>query len=217
MPGLNKLYLNKLYAIADGQNGYFTAQQAKQAGYSRRMQIYHVSNDDWEKVRRGIFRFRLYPPDEHPDFMPWYLWSCNSDGQPQAVFSHDSALAIYSIGTWRSKKIHLTVPPNFRRRVVPAVLQLHHAKLTAHDIRKEHFVLATTPLKTFIDLLDTHLSLDFIQEALSDALDRQLIHIQDIEDANLDTEQKKQFSDMLKRINNERKKIFKPIRFSKSA
>ncbi len=105
MPGLNKIFLDKLYAIADGQNGYFTAQQAKQAGYSGRMQNYHVSNGDWEKIRRGVFRFRLYPPDEHPDLMQWYLWSHNSKGQPQAVFSHDAALALYSIGTWRSKKI----------------------------------------------------------------------------------------------------------------
>jgi len=217
MPGTNKLYLDNLYAIADGQNGYFTAQQAKEAGYSGRMQIYHANNGDWEKIRRGIFRFKLYPPDEQPDFMPWYLWSHNSNGEPQGVFSHDTALAIYSIGTWRSKKIHVTVPPNFRRRVVPPILELHRAKLSASEIRKEHFVPVTAPLKTIADLMAAGLSIDFIQEALSDALDRQLIHIQDIKRANLTKENKKQFEVMLKQINNERKKIFKPIRFSKSA
>ena len=38
--------------------------------------------------------------------------------------------------------------------------------------------------------MDVGLSADFIQEALSDALDRKLIHIQDIEGANLTKENK---------------------------
>jgi len=215
MPGPNKTYSNNLHATADKQNGYFTAQQAKEAGYSGRMQIYHVQNDDWERIRRGIFRFNLYPPDEHPDLMPWYLWSCNSSGKPQAVFSHDTALAVYSIGTWRSKKVHITVPPDFRRRVIPSVITLHYAKLSSNEISKEHFVQVTTPLKTFIDLLDENLSLDFVQEALSDAIDRQLIHVQDIQQADLNKEQKKQFNKLLKQIYNERKKIYQSIRFPK--
>jgi predicted transcriptional regulator of viral defense system len=217
MPGINKLYLNNLHSIAERQNGYFTAKQALEAGYSRRMQIYHVQNEDWERYQRGIFRFKLYPPDEHPDLMPWYLWSCNSAGEPQAVFSHDTALSIYGIGTWRSKKIHITVPPGFRRSSIPKILSLHFDILKDKQITTEHFVPVTNPVKTFADLIKDNLSQDFLKEALADAVEKQLITPQDIHASQIDIHHKQLLNHLLKQVHGQRKKISNSLRIPQSA
>ena len=53
-----------LYKIACQQQGYFTAKQAKQAGYSQKHHSYHVRFENWVREIRGIYRLPYFPQDD---------------------------------------------------------------------------------------------------------------------------------------------------------
>lgn len=200
MMSLCKDYARQIYDIAESQNGYFTAKQALASGYSDRMQTYHVKNGDWQREARGIFRLYSYPPVQEPELMVWYLWSCNRAGVPQSAFSHDTALQIYSLSSWNSQKLHLTVPPRFRRMVVPDILCLHHKKLTKNDITIRYGVPVTKPLRTIIDLLIDGLTpTKYMIEALEEALEQNLILPDEIAAANLTEEERQLFDNLMRK------------------
>jgi hypothetical protein len=71
------------------------------------MPTYHVQNGDWIKEARGIFRLDYFPPVPKPELMVWYLWSANRAGVPQGIYSHETALEIYSLSSWNSDKLHM--------------------------------------------------------------------------------------------------------------
>ena len=50
-----------LFAIAEGQDGYFTMAQAGQAGYSRSNQSCHAKVGHWIREARGIYRLKRFP------------------------------------------------------------------------------------------------------------------------------------------------------------
>src|SRR5438045_1779388 len=121
-----------LASIAEEQGGYFTAQQALLAGYSYRNQHYHSTTGNWNRVGRGIYRLRNYPLPERDDLIVLTLLSQNDSGEPQAVVSHESALALHGISDANPARIHFTVPPGYRKRMPPNVV-LHKASLSPGD------------------------------------------------------------------------------------
>jgi len=165
---------NRLYELAAGQGGYFTAHQAKSAGYSKRLQHYHKKRGSWLAIDRGIFRLRNYPNSDWEDFIHWFLWSRNKQGAPQAVVSHQTAAAFHHLADFLSPKIHLTVPPGFRRKP-PEGLILHKGVLRSDDIEVQAGFHVTTPYQTLRDLQHTHTEPDRVQEAIEDAAHRGLI------------------------------------------
>lgn len=201
MMALSKNYAKQVYDIAESQNGYFTAKQALASGYSDRMQTYHVQNGDWVRESRGIFRLSSYPPVQEPELMVWYLWSCNRKGVPQAVFSHATALQVYSLSSWNSPKLHMTVPPKFRRMVVPEVLYLHYQQLSKKDITIRYGVPVTKPLRTIVDLLvDGQTPSKYIIEALEEARDQNLILNGEIADANLTEDERELLEALMRKV-----------------
>lgn len=160
----------QLYEIADSQGGYFTAKQAASAGYSTRMQTYHVQAGDWEREWRGIYRLRFYPNPRPDDLIVWYLWSCDRSGKPEGVYSHDTALELHELSTWTGNRLHMTVPKGFKRRSIPEALRLHTAELRHFEITRVGQVAVTTVVRTFLDLLyansvQRHHLLEAVQEA----------------------------------------------------
>jgi predicted transcriptional regulator of viral defense system len=153
MPKVLKDSFQQLYEIADSQSGYFTAKQALVAGYSDRMQTYHVQAGDWERDLRGIYRLRYYNNSRPDDLMLWYLWSSNRAGKPQGIYSYDTALELHNLSTWCSSKLHITVPRNFRRSNIPDALKLHYGELRSYEITTIKQVPVTTALRTILDLL----------------------------------------------------------------
>jgi hypothetical protein len=197
---LQKSYLKKLYAIAEGQDGYFTAKQALSAGYSNRMQTYHVQNGDWIKEARGIFRLDSFPPASRPELMVWYLWSSNRAGVPQGVYSHETALEIHALSSWNTKKLNLTVPPGFQRMVVPKLLVLHRRRLESSEVVTKYGVKVTRPLKTIVDLLrDGGVPRKYLEEAVAQALDQQIILPGQIAKANLNADERRELQSFLRR------------------
>ena len=149
MPKILADSFNQLYEIADTQGGYFTARQALIAGYSDRMQTYHVTKGDWTREWRGIYKLRYYPDPRPDDLMLWYLWFSNREGVPQGVYSHDTALDLHELSTWTSSKTHMTVPKDFRRSKTPSSLQLHYADVRPFEMVSLRKVPVTTPVPDY--------------------------------------------------------------------
>jgi len=164
----------RLYQTVVAQSGYFTAAQAKQAGYAYSQQHYHVSRGNWLRVAHGLFRLRDFPPGEREDLVRWSLWSRNQKGAPQAVASHDTALAIYALSDLMPERTHLTVPPGFRKKAPPGCV-LHIARLAPEDVELRTGYRVTTPLCTLLDVADGPLSQEHLDKAVRDGLERGLV------------------------------------------
>lgn len=169
----------RIFDIASFQQGYFTAKQALQAGYSYRMQSHYRQKGEWLEIDRGIFRLAQFPNSPDEDYVRWSLWSRGRDDRPQAVISHDSALSIHELSDVMPAKIHLTVPPGFRKKE-PKGCILHKSFVSddAKEQREGFFV--TTPLQTIIDSAESNFSMDYLQQAIRQACDKGMLQLIDI-------------------------------------
>jgi len=163
-----------LYEIAAAQGGYFTASQALQAGYAYSQQHFHRERGTWLQIERAMFRLRDFPSTEHEDLIRWSLWSRDQKGAPQAVVSHDTALMLYELSDVMPARVHLTVPPGFRKKALPGCV-LHKASLTSEDVETWTGFRVTRPLRTLLDVAGSPLSQEHLDRAVYDALERGLI------------------------------------------
>src|SRR5229473_4160682 len=129
----------RLFEVADLQQGFFTAKQAKAAGFAENTHPYHVQAGNWIREHRGIYRLASFPRGERPDLMLWSLWSRNRGEVTQGVFSHETALSLHDLSDVMPAKLHMTVPRSFRRNSeIPRVLVLHFGDLPQSDIGVAH-------------------------------------------------------------------------------
>ena len=91
------------------------------------------------------------PPSEHDDLVRLALWSRDRADVPQAVASHDTALALHGLGELLPVRTHLTVPPAFRKEP-PSGVMLHRARLGPADVMEREGFTVTTPLPTLVDV-----------------------------------------------------------------
>ena len=124
-----------LMQIAQEQQGYFTTRQAIEAGYADNIHPYHVRAGNWLRIRRGIYRLADLSPAED-GFTPVYLlWTRGRDEKPVGVLSHETALSYFQLGDFNPPKIHITVPPGFRRNSpTPKAVVLHRDRLAPAEI-----------------------------------------------------------------------------------
>lgn len=165
----------RLFARAAEQAGYFTAAQAKEVGYSYQAQAHHVAAGNWRRVDHGLFRLPEWVPDLHDDLARWTLWSNGA-----AVVSHDSALAVHGIGEFESARVHLTVPPGFRKR--SDGISLHRAVLPDSDVRLRVGFRVTTPARSLIDVAAQSPEPDQLARAIDEARRGGLITIASLAD-----------------------------------
>lgn len=167
----------QLYKTAEAQQGYFTYRQAIRCGYSSPTHVYHVGTGAWSREYRGIYRLARFPaaPDGH--YVLWALWSCNRKGAQQGIYSHQTALSIQDLSDVMPAKLHMTVPPGFRRNApIPRVIVLHKGRLSAPDIERRQGYAVVKPLRAIADLLrEGQESPDRLRQALSQGLKRGLI------------------------------------------
>lgn len=143
-----------LMDTAQEQQGYFTTKQAIEAGYADNTHPYHVRSGNWERVCRGVYRMAHLAPPEDGEMMAWLLWSRGRDEKPIAVLSHQTALSLFELGDFNPAKIHLIVPPTFRRnsRTPPAVV-LHRAELTPAELTHLRGLMLCRPWRALCDLV----------------------------------------------------------------
>jgi len=159
----------RLYNLAENQGGYFTAADAKSAGYSHPLQYFHIKRKNWIRVERGIYRLKRFPSVNHEDLFRRWLWS-----QKKGVLSHESAADIHDLGDLLPSQAHFTVPLNFRKKAVKGVV-LHKARLEPTDIEKRDGLSVTTPLRTILDLAQRHLDPERLTIVVKDAVRKGLV------------------------------------------
>lgn len=168
---------SRLYAVAETQQGYFTTKQALAAGYVARTHFYHVGTGAWVREYRGIYRMARFPASPEGQYVLGSLWSRNRREIPQGVFSHQTALSIHELSDVMPAKLHMTVPPGFRRNAaLPKILLLHRADLSTRDIEQRQGYRVVRPLRAIVDLLkDGSEPRDRLRQALRQAMARGLI------------------------------------------
>ncbi|PCI94711.1 hypothetical protein COB11_03500 [Candidatus Aerophobetes bacterium] len=162
---------NKLFAKAESQQGYFTTRQAKNCGFTPQTINYHVKTGRWSRVYRGIYRLTNFPQTERPDLVIWALWSCNRKGCIEGVYSHQTALSIYGLSDVMPTKLHMTLPPSFRRHSeIPSVLIIYKKNLKKESVNLSDGYKVTTPYQTLFDIIESpSISHDLVIQAVNDS------------------------------------------------
>lgn len=175
--------LRSLYALASTQGGYFTAKQAAEVGYRYPHLVYHLRAGNFERAGHGLYRLATIPPSEHDDLIRISLWSRDRQDLPQAVVSHESALFLHQLSDVLPHRIHLTVPPLFRK-LPPRGCKLHKARLGPQDVEQREGFAVTAPLRTLMDIAnDAHVPEEQLTKAVTDAVRRGLVRSSTIKDA----------------------------------
>jgi predicted transcriptional regulator of viral defense system len=202
MPRNHRDAERRLFEVAEGQQGFFTAKQAKAAGFAENTHPYHVQVGNWIREHRGIYRLALFPTAEHPDLVKWALWSKNRDEVMEGVYSHQTALSLYELSDLNPAKLHMTVPTHFRRNSeIPAILVLHHADLPDEDIQTAQGFKYTRPLRTILDLIEADsVERPFLRQALRQALHRGLITRSEVRRVKLSPRDQRVFQDLLRQV-----------------
>jgi len=162
--------LQRLFELAAGQAGCFTAVQARELGYSARSLVHHVSAGHVERVSRGFYRLVGVPASSHEDVVAAWLRFASRGG----VVSHDTALALYELAPSRSHEIHLTLPRDRRPRTPKgtAAVTLHTTTvpLRREEVTSRFGVQVTAPARTVADVADLGADPSVVVEATSRAL-----------------------------------------------
>ncbi|MBZ0144623.1 MAG: type IV toxin-antitoxin system AbiEi family antitoxin domain-containing protein [Rhodocyclaceae bacterium] len=165
-----------LFAVAQAQSGYFTTAQAAQSGYSRPLLHKYLATGKVVRVRRGVYRVVHFPASEHEDIIVLWLWAAQA-----GVYSHETALALHDLSDALPGKVHLTVPPSWRRRRlrVPAGLVLHFADVSGVDRASYSAVPVTAPLRTLRDCIEANVAADLVRQGILQARRRGLVSAKD--------------------------------------
>ena len=188
-----------LFKIAEEQQGYFTAKQATDAGYLLGSQAHHVKAGNWIRVERGIYRLARFPQSADEQLVIYALWSRNRAGEPEGVYSHQTALSIHELSDVNPARLHMTVPSTFRRNAkTPKILVLHRASLDGKAVEQRQGFAVTRPLRSIADLaVAESVSRDIVEQALAEARQRGLIPVREVAELRRQGSRPKWFDDLL--------------------
>ncbi len=162
----------QLFEIAAEQLGYFTAGEARDCGFSWNLLSHHSQGGRFIRVRRGLYRFRDFPPSRHEDVMAAWL----SVGKDTAVVSHESALELLDLSDVIPSAIHVTVPR--ARRHLPALsgVTIHTTTrpIESRDITIREGIRLTVATRTILDVVETGVAPEQVELAISQAIERGL-------------------------------------------
>ncbi len=156
---------DQLFEIANGQEGYFTAAQARNAGYSPQLLAHHARNGKFERELRGVYRIVHYPVSEQGDRVALWLWS-NQEG----VFSHESALMMHWLSDALPDKVHFTLPKDWEKRRVkiPQNVITYFADIPEKDRAWVGAVPVTIPERTLADCAESRVSPELVRQAVNE-------------------------------------------------
>jgi len=149
--------LERLFQIAEGQDGYFTTRQAAELGVSRVAIKQAEQRGRLERATRGVYRLTRYPYTANVGQL-WeaVLWP-QSRKEITAVLSHDTALVLHNLSDINPPKTHITLPKRFRiQREKPEWLEVHRDHLLADDTELVNGLPVTTITRTLIDIGKTN-------------------------------------------------------------
>ena len=147
--------------------GYFTSAQAQAAGFSRPLVAYQTRSGRFLHIAHGLYRLAQFPHSPLEDLYVAWLRA-----GPAAVISHKSALAVYGLSDHLPSRTHLIVPRTASRRRVG--VQLHSHRLRRDEITHRESMPLTTVPRTLIDVAVSGLAVEFVVQAIQEALQRGL-------------------------------------------
>ena len=199
MSSAAKTAADVLFAIAEGQQGYFTSKQAADAGYQLGSQAHHVKSGNWVRVERGIYRLTRFPQSSEEQLVIYALWSRNRAGESEGVYSHQTALSIHELSDLNPAKLHMTVPSAFRRTAkTPNVLVLHRSNLNEKEVEPRQGFAVTRSLRSIADLAaEESTSRDIVEQALIEGRRRGLITAREISELGRKTDFPLWFNELL--------------------
>jgi predicted transcriptional regulator of viral defense system len=158
-----------LYDLAEGQLGYFTAAQAREAGLHPVRLVQLQRHGDIERLSRGVYRLTRYPASPLGQYMEAALWPQVRRPGAQGTVSHESALVMYGLSDVSPAKVHITLPDELRiRRAIPQHLILHYTDLEPQDLKQLEGVPVTTAARTIRDVHASHLGPALVGQAIAD-------------------------------------------------
>lgn len=160
-----------LFATASEQAGYFTAAQARAAGYSWPLLSYHAKHGRFVRVARGLYRLRDYPSSPREELIAAWLRLA-----PDAAISHESALEVLDLSDIIPGSIHLTVPRARRKLARMPGVSTHTTTrpLDAADVFTRDGLRLTTPARTIVDVAESAAAPEQVIQATRQAIDRGL-------------------------------------------
>lgn len=199
MKNSSKSAEHRLFQTASEQQGYFTTSQAIKAGFQDATHPYHLKNGDWIREWRGIYRISRYPQTDNGHYALWSLWTRNRKGLCLGVYSHQTALSLFELSDVMPEKLHMTVPPSFRRHSkTPGVLVLHRGNFVPQEIEEREGYKVTRPARAIIDLIiEESVSVDIVRQAFREAKQRGLIRDADFKRYKTDPEIDRKFLDSI--------------------
>jgi len=167
MPKVYPDRLNTLVALSEGQGGYFTTEQARDAGLSLHTLATLHQAGHLEREQYGVYRLARWPSSTHPGLWRTFLWATRTD--PRAAFSHRTALELHDVSDLNPAKIDVTFPLDVRVRATkPPAVATHRRDLPEGDVEDREGFRLTTLYRTLLDLATDTLARD----AVADVLDR---------------------------------------------
>lgn len=169
---VNKKPENILYEIAATQAGYFTAQQANEAGFLHTNHAYYIKTGAWIREWRGIYRLARFPEPDDGQYALWSLWTRDRKGNTQGVYSHETALSLFELSDANPAKLHMTVPPGFRKTAeVPKVLILYKRTIDPGSYEQRTGYNVIKPLPNILMLIEEgNVSEEILIQALRDGI-----------------------------------------------
>jgi predicted transcriptional regulator of viral defense system len=163
----------RLFAVATGQQGYFTAAQAREFGYGTDLLTYHTRTGRFIRERRGIYRLRDYPSSNRG----WVIAAWLAAGKEDAVVSHESALDLLELSDVIPRYTHITVPRSKRYLRPGRGVKIHTIEqpLTRSEIRFEEGIPVTSPARTILDAAEAGTAPEQIVMAVHQAAARELL------------------------------------------
>jgi predicted transcriptional regulator of viral defense system len=161
---------DELIALAQDNDGLFTAEQARHAGFTDSVLSRLLHRGRLERTARGVYRIPYFPADRWAHYREAVLWAQAHRGPEQVALSHLTALVIYGLSDANPSSIHLTVPRSARlRRKTPNGIVVHHADLPIQDILQHEGLPVTAIRRTVTDLLLAQTRVDLIRQAVTEA------------------------------------------------
>lgn len=161
-----------LLDLATGQQGYFTASQARACGYSAPLLSHHASSGGFAKIRRGVYRFSDIPPFKREAELTAWL----AAGRDTSVLSHETALELLGLGDVIPDRIHLTIPRSRRGYRGGKGVKIHTSSrpLRTEDRTTWRGMNLTSVARSIVDAVESGTHPDQAAAAIRTALDRGL-------------------------------------------
>lgn len=163
-----------LYEVAANQQGCFTREQARGAGFSDQLLYKHVHAGNLERLQRGIYRVTRFPDSgrEREDLVVLWLWS-----DSKGVFSHETALRLHGLSDVLPSRVHLCLPASWRERQLspPPGTHLAFADVPTADRSFIGAIPVTRPARTINDVAMVSGDAIVVEAAVRQAIQRSLV------------------------------------------